>query len=180
MNCINLVVPMNPCPCGYYPDMSRCRCTPYEIRRYLRRVSGPVLDRIDICVEAQPVEFEDVAGYSAGENSIRHEKRIRVESSAMIRERVLAARDRQTKRFGGTGLKFNSDMKAADMERFCSLGDKEKRFMEQMFTAMKLSARGYHRILKVARTIADLEECSEIEENHLAEAISYRQMEVFQ
>ncbi len=175
-----LVGAMNPCPCGYYPDMSRCRCTPYEIRRYLRRVSGPVLDRIDICVEAQPVEFEDIAGYSAGENGIRHEKRIRVESSAMIRERVLAARDRQTKRFDGTGLKFNSDMKAADMERFCSLGDKEKRFMEQMFTAMKLSARGYHRILKVARTIADLEGCSEIEENHLAEAISYRQMEVFQ
>lgn len=176
-----LVGAMNPCPCGYYPDMSRCRCTPYEIRRYLRRVSGPILDRIDICVEAQPVEFSDIAGRpEGGENNIQEEQSVQGESSAKIRERVLAARERQMERFAGTALKFNSDMKAADVERFCSLGAKEQHFMEQMFTAMKLSARGYHRILKVARTIADLEGCSGIGENHLAEAISYRQMEVFQ
>lgn len=162
-----LVGAMNPCPCGYYPDMERCRCTPSEIRRYLRRVSGPILDRIDICVEAQPVEFCDIAGRTAGE------------SSAQIRERVMGARQRQEERFTGTGLRFNADMKAADVERFCRLEDKEKSFMEQMFTTMKLSARGYHRILKVARTIADLEGCAQIEEKHLAEAICYRQMEVF-
>ena len=162
-----LVGAMNPCPCGYYPDMERCRCTPSEIRRYLRRVSGPILDRIDICVEAQPVEFSDIVGRSAEENS------------AQIRKRVMLARQRQAERFEDTGLRFNADMKAADVERFCTLDKKEKRFMEQMFAAMKLSARGYHRILKVARTIADLEGDTRIGENHLAEAICYRQMEVF-
>lgn len=175
-----LVGAMNPCPCGYYPDMSRCRCTPYEIRRYLRRVSGPILDRIDICVEAQPVEFADIAGRSADGGSVHDESRVQIESSAQIREKVMNARHWQTERFAGTGLKFNSDMKAADVEHFCSLGEKERHFMEQMFSAMKLSARGYHRILKVARTIADLEKSEKIGENHLAEAISYRQMEVFQ
>lgn len=167
LNCINFVVPMNPCPCGYYPDMEKCRCTPSEIRRYLRRVSGPILDRIDICVEAQPVEFCDIAGQSTGE------------SSAQVRERVMRARQRQEERFAGTGLRFNADMRAADVERFCKLNEKERDFMEQMFTVMKLSARGYHRILKVARTIADLDGCDQIGEKHLAEAICYRQMEVF-
>lgn len=162
-----LVGAMNPCPCGYYPDMEKCRCTPSEIRRYLRRVSGPILDRIDICVEAQPVEFCDIAGQSTGE------------SSAQVRERVMRARQRQEERFAGTGLRFNADMRAADVERFCKLNEKERDFMEQMFTVMKLSARGYHRILKVARTIADLDGCDQIGEKHLAEAICYRQMEVF-
>ncbi|MCM1121029.1 MAG: YifB family Mg chelatase-like AAA ATPase [Eubacterium sp.] len=163
-----LVGAMNPCPCGYYPDMERCRCTSSEIRRYLKRVSGPILDRIDICVTAQPVEFGDIAGKQTAE------------TSAQIRERVMLARRRQTERFTGTGLRFNADMKAADVSRFCRLGDKERRYMEQMFAVMKLSARGYHRILKVARTIADLEGCDRIREEHLAEAICYRQMEVFQ
>lgn len=161
-----LVGAMNPCPCGYYPDMERCRCTPYEVRRYLRRVSGPILDRIDICVEARPVEFHDIAEGSASE------------SSAQIRERVMRARQIQTARFAGRGLRFNSDMKAADVERYCTLDGKEKLFMERMFTSMQLSARGYHRIIKVARTIADLEGSSRIGEEHLAEAICYRQTEV--
>ena len=162
-----LVGAMNPCPCGYYPDMSRCRCTPYEVRRYLRRVSGPFLDRMDICVQAQPVEFWDIAGHKDSE------------SSAQIREHVMSARQRQNARFQGTGIRFNSDMKAADVERYCRLGDREERFMEKIFTSMQLSVRGYHRIVKVARTIADLEDKPQIEEEHLAEAICYRQMEVF-
>lgn len=162
-----LVGAMNPCPCGYYPDMSRCRCTPYEVRRYLRRVSGPFLDRMDICVQAQPVEFQEIAGRKAAE------------SSAQIREHVMSARQRQNARFQGTGIRFNSDMKAADVERYCRLGSREERFMEKIFTSMQLSARGYHRIVKVARTIADLEDKAQIEEEHLAEAICYRQMEVF-
>ena len=163
-----LVGAMNPCPCGYYPDMERCRCTPYEIRRYLRRVSGPILDRMDICVEAQPVAFQDIAGRKAGE------------SSAQIRGHVMRARRRQAQRFEGTDIRFNSDMKASDVERYCHLGSKEQRFMEKMFTSMQLSARGYHRVVKVARTIADLEESERIGEKHLAEAICYRHMEVFQ
>lgn len=161
-----LVGAMNPCPCGYYPDMERCRCTSYEVRRYLRRVSGPILDRIDICVEARPVEFRDIADRTAAENS------------AQIRERVMCARQMQTARFAGTGLRFNSDMKAADVERYCVLTGREKHFMERMFTSMQLSARGYHKIIKVARTIADLEGNSRITEEHLAEAICYRQTEV--
>lgn len=161
-----LVGAMNPCPCGYYPDMERCRCTPYEIKRYLRRISGPILDRIDICVEAQPVAFDDLAGRNPAE------------SSAQIRERVMRARQLQTERFAGTGLRFNSDMKVADVERYCAVAGKEKRFMERMFMSMQLSARGYHRIMKVARTIADLEGTGQIGEEHLAEAICYRNMEV--
>ncbi|MBD5526498.1 MAG: YifB family Mg chelatase-like AAA ATPase [Lachnospiraceae bacterium] len=163
-----LVGAMNPCPCGYYPDMGRCRCTPSEVRRYLRRVSGPVLDRMDICVQAQPVEFHHIAEPAAGENSDR------------IRARVMRARTIQAERFQDTGLRFNSDMKAGDVERYCKLGGKEQRFMEQMFAAMQLSARGYHKILKVARTIADLAGCERIGEEHLAEAVCYRQTEVLQ
>lgn len=162
-----MVGAMNPCPCGYYPDMERCQCTPYEIRRYLRRVSGPILDRMDICVEARPVEFQDIAGQKKGE------------SSAQIREHVMRARERQAQRFAGTDIRFNSDMKASDVERYCYLGSKEQRFMEKMFTSMQLSARGYHRVIKVAQTIADLEESGQINEKHLAEAICYRHMEVF-
>lgn len=158
-----LVGAMNPCPCGYYPDMGRCRCAPYEVKRYLGRISGPILDRIDICVEAPPLKFQDIAGRPKGENS------------AQIRERVLKARQMQAERFRGTGLRFNADMGAAQVERYCALEKPEKRYMEQMFGVMHLSARGYHRILKVARTAADLEGSGRIREEHLAEAICYRQ-----
>ncbi len=162
-----LVGAMNPCPCGYYPDMNRCRCTPYEIRRYLRRVSGPILDRMDICVEVQPVLFADIVAERS------------VESSAVIRERVMRARQIQADRFAGTGICFNADMNAADVERFCSLGAAERKFMAKIYAAMQLSARGCHRVLKVARTIADLAGTERIGEEHLAEAVCYRNMEVF-
>lgn len=158
-----LVGAMNPCPCGYYPDRERCRCTPYEVKRYLNRVSGPILDRMDICVEALPMAFSDIT-------AVRQE-----ESSSQVRERVMAARKRQEQRFAGTGLHFNADMGAGDVERYCALGETQLHYMERMFSCMGLSARAYHRILKVARTIADLEESDRIEEIHLAEAICYRQ-----
>ncbi len=157
-----LVGAMNPCPCGYYPDMARCRCTPCEVRRYLSRVSGPILDRIDICVEVEPLKFQDIMEKPAGE------------SSAQIRERVLYARKMQAERFQGTNLRFNTDMGTADVEKYCGLGEKERNYMERMFSIMHLSARGCHRILKVARTIADLEGSNGIREEHLAEAICYR------
>lgn len=158
-----LVGAMNPCPCGYYPDMAKCRCTPYEVKRYLGRISGPVLDRMDICVEALPMEFQDLAEHRVQENS------------AQIRERVVAARERQRKRFTGTNIRFNSEMGTGEVERFCLLEKKEKRFMEKMYHNMQLSARSYHKILKVARTIADLAGSEEIQEIHLAEAVCYRQ-----
>lgn len=158
-----LVGAMNPCPCGFYPDRERCRCTPFEVRRYLSRVSGPILDRMDICVEAMPMAFADMM-------SGRRE-----ESSAQVRERVMEARKRQEHRFAGTGLHFNADMGAGDVDRYCVLGEAELRYMERMFSCLQLSARAYHRILKVARTIADLEGSDGIREMHLAEAICYRQ-----
>lgn len=158
-----LVAAMNPCPCGFYPDRERCRCTPFEVRRYLNRVSGPILDRMDICVEAMPMAFSDMT-------SDRQE-----ENSAQVRERVMAARRRQEQRFAGTGLRFNADMGAGDIERFCGLGTAELHYMERMFACLQLSARAYHRILKVARTIADLDGSDRIREMHLAEAICYRQ-----
>lgn len=161
-----LVGAMNPCPCGYYPDMARCRCTPYEVKRYLGRISGPILDRIDICVEAAPLKFQDIAGRPAGEGS------------AQIRERVMRARRMQAKRLAGTRLRFNADMGPADVEKYCVLGTAERKYMERMFDVMHLSARGYHRILKVARTIADLEGCGKIRAEHLSEAICYRQTDI--
>ena len=158
-----LVGAMNPCPCGFYPNRERCRCTPFEVRRYLSRVSGPILDRMDICVEAMPMAFADMT-------SGRRE-----ESSAQVRERVMEARKRQEQRFSGTGLHFNADMGAGDVDRYCVLGEAELRYMERMFSCLQLSARAYHRILKVARTIADLDGSDGIREMHLAEAICYRQ-----
>ena len=158
-----LVGAMNPCPCGHYPDPARCRCTPYEVKRYLGRISGPLLDRMDICVEAQPVEFQDIAEHRAQE------------SSAQIRERVMAARERQRARYEDCTFRFNGDMSAGEVDRFCLLGEREKRFMEKVYGRMRLSARGYHRILRVARTIADLADSEQIKEIHLAEAACYRQ-----
>ena len=159
-----LVGAMNPCPCGYYPDMGKCRCAPYEVRRYLGRISGPILDRIDICVEAAPMKFRDISGRAVGE------------SSARIKERVMGARQMQAQRFAGTQLRFNADMGVAQVEKYCVLGAQEKGYMERMFSAMQLSARGYHRILKVARPRADREQSGGIRKEHLSEAICYRQM----
>ncbi len=160
-----LVGAMNPCPCGYYPNREKCRCSSYEVRRYLNRISGPILDRMDICVEAQPMEFQDLESGKKGE------------SSAQIRRRILQARKRQEERFREDGITFNADMGAGEIGKYCVLGDREKQFMAQMFESLQLSARGYHKILKVARTIADLAGSAQIEEPHLAEAICYRQLD---
>lgn len=158
-----LVCAMNPCPCGYYPDRNKCRCTFHEVRRYLGRISGPILDRMDICVEAQPMDFQDISIHRQEENS------------AVIRERVLAAREIQNARFAGMKARFNGDMGAGEVEKFCQLEENEKRFMAKVYQNLQLSARGYHKILKVARTIADLAGSDRIREIHLAEAVCYRQ-----
>lgn len=157
-----LVCAMNPCPCGYYPDRNRCRCTEPTIQKYMGRVSGPILDRIDLCVELQAV---DITGLNRKKKS---------ESSAEIRSRVMRAREIQTGRFEGTDCRFNADMEGADIERYCQLGRKEQEFMEQMYHSLKLSARAYHRVLKVARTVADLEGEEKLNTQHLLEACFYR------
>lgn len=157
-----LVGALNPCPCGYYPDTNRCNCKPYEIHKYMNRISGPILDRVDICVEAASIGIEELT---------RNEKN---ETSEQIRNRVIKARQRQEYRYRGTSYRFNADVGAKDMKRYCSLGLKEQGLMEEIFKTMNLSARAYHRIIKVARTIADLEESEEIREIHVSEAICYR------
>jgi len=126
------------------------------------KVSGPILDRIDLCVELQPVDVK----------ALRGEKRN--ESSLSIRKRVLLAREKQRERFLGTPYRFNGDIDAADIEKYCPLGKEEEKKLEQLYSSLQLSARAYHRILKVARTIADLGNGEKITVEHLLEAAYYR------
>ncbi len=160
-----LVAAMNPCPCGYYPDRNRCRCTRQQVRSYLNRISGPILDRIDICVEAAPVSFQELQG-NGGQ-----------ESSRQIRERVEKARKIQEERFKGAGIRFNSEMKSEHIRKYCGLKKEDGQFFQDVYRNMNLSARAYTRILKVARTIADLDGQEEIAHGHLCESVSYRSLE---
>lgn len=157
-----LVCAMNPCPCGYYPDRNRCKCTEPQMIRYKGKVSGPIMDRIDLWVELQTVALSEL------QNSMPNE------SSEAIRKRVERARRMQKERFEGTGYRFNADMKVGDLDYFCPLGEGEKKVMEQLYQSLGISARAYHRIKKVARTIADLEGEERIKEVHLLEAAGYR------
>ena len=157
-----LIASMNPCRCGYFPDRSRCTCTNYQIRSYLSRISMPLLDRIDMCVEAQRVSYEELTTHGKGE------------SSAKIRERVMAARTIQQERYRETGFRFNADLDAEAVRRYCELGEDSRKMMERVYESMHLTARSYNRILKTARTIADLEGEPRIRMEHLAEAVSYR------
>ncbi len=158
-----LVGALNPCPCGYYPDRNRCKCTPAEIKRYLGHISGPILDRVDICVEAPRVDIADLEGHKSAN-----------ESSASIRKRVYAARKIQEERFKDSGIRFNSEMSPGDIEKYCQISGKEKAYLENAFCTMGLSARAYHKILRVARTIADIDGAEDIRQIHLMEAVGYR------
>lgn len=160
-----LAAATNPCPCGYYPDKNRCSCNEQQVRRYLGKISRPLLDRIDICVEAAPVSYEDIRGMRGGE------------ASCDIRERIERARQIQKARFKNTPLFFNSEMKQGEIRKYCVLGDEGERFLKKMFGKLGLSARGCSRVLKVARTIADLDGEKDICPHHLAEAVSYRNLE---
>jgi magnesium chelatase family protein len=157
-----LISAMNPCPCGYFPDRNRCRCTENEINRYLGRISGPILDRIDLCTELKSVEMKDMTG-----------KKIGLKTSDMS-EMVEKARKMQERRYKGTKYRFNSELKADDMDEVCRLGKKESLLMEKLYKEFSLSARSYHRILRVSRTIADIEGSEEISTDHLLEAASFR------
>ncbi|MCL2388491.1 MAG: YifB family Mg chelatase-like AAA ATPase [Defluviitaleaceae bacterium] len=159
-----LLAAMNPCPCGYM-GTKRCNCSESEIARYLEKISGPLLDRIDIQVEAIPVEYKDL-----------QITRKPAESSATIKERVENARKRQQKRFqaDAKGIHFNAKMPAALIKKHCKLGNEAQDLLKNVFDTMSLSARAYHKILKIARTIADLSDTENITAAHVAEAISYR------
>ncbi len=160
-----LVAAANPCPCGHFPDRNRCRCSEEQIRRYLGKISKPILDRIDICTEAAPVEFGDLRG----------EKK--EESSGQIRRRVERVRGIQKERFAGRRIRFNSQMNGEDIRRFCGLSKEEEDFFRDVYQKKGMSARAYSKILKVARTIADLDGAEQIGHAHLCEAIGYRSLE---
>ncbi len=163
---IMLVAAMNPCPCGYFGHPTReCTCTPYAIERYLQRISGPLLDRIDLHVEVAPVEYADLSGDADGE------------CSADIRKRVLAARAVQQHRYEGTGIRCNAQLPSAMMRRVCRLAPDADRILRSAFERMSLSARAYDRILKVSRTIADLDGSERIEAQHVSEAVQYRNLD---
>lgn len=159
-----VVAAMNPCKCGYYPDRNRCRCTLAEINQYQGKLSKPLLDRIDLYVEVEGLGYEEISG-----EGLKTEN-----ESERMRNRVIAAGEIQRERYQGLPYRFNSELDAEGVYEFCALDRKEKQLMEKIFHKMKLSARGYHRMLKVARTIADLEGEKQIQEKHLKEAVSYR------
>ena len=161
-----LIAAMNPCPCGYYGDsLKPCTCAHVLVTKYQKRISGPLLDRIDIHVEVPRVDYEKLSGDRVSE------------SSESIRTRVQAARERQLTRFSNNGssdIICNADMRVGEIRQFCRLQEEGQRLMREAMTQLNLSARAYHRILKLARTIADLAGSEEIQSVHLAEALQYR------
>ena len=158
-----LVAALNPCPCGYYGDTERvCTCSLGMIQNYRKRISGPLLDRIDINIEVPRVDYEKLTRTTLGE------------TSATIRRRVESARARQQARFSGTPLTCNADMGPAEIREFCILPPEGQALIRSAMRQMHLSARAYHRVLKVSRTIADLADIDVIQTHHLAEALQYR------
>ena len=159
-----LIASMNPCPCGYHGDpVKECSCSPSLISKYQKRISGPLLDRVDIHVEVPRVPFEKLSNQRLGE------------SSAAVRQRVEMARAVQRERLtGANGLQTNADMGPAELRQFCAVDETCSNLLKAAMRQLQLSARAYHRILKLARTIADLAQAKEIQASHVAEAIQYR------
>ncbi len=158
-----LIGATNPCKCGYYPDRNKCKCSERDIKRYFSHISGPLLDRIDLCIEVSKVDIAQLSGSKKGN-----------ESSSRIRERVEKAHEIQRKRFKSSGLKFNADIEPSRLEEYCFLGEAEKILLEKIYRKMDLTARSYHKLIKVARTIADLDGSEKVCERHITEASAYR------
>lgn len=160
-----LIGAMNPCSCGFFPDREKCRCSLSDVQNYLGRISQPLLDRIDMTVEAIRIEYRDLDGPKEEE------------SSKEIRKRVYRAQEIQRNRYQEESFRFNAFLPANKVQEYCALGKEEKRLMKSAYSMMNLSARAYHKILKVARTIADLDESKYIQTKHLSEAFFYRSLE---
>ena len=161
-----LVAAMNPCPCGYLTDPKHeCRCTPHQIQRYRAKISGPLLDRIDIHVDVPTVPYRDLNAPADAESSER------------IRDRVLAARQRQIERFGGHKTLCNAQLDGRQLKRLCPLDAPSGRLLETAIDRLGLSARAYQRVIKIARTIADLAGSHDIDQDHVSEAIQYRSLD---
>lgn len=161
-----LVASMNPCPCGFYGSKEKeCTCSPQAIQKYMGKISGPLLDRIDIQVEVTPVKYEKLQGTE------------KIETSVKIKERVNKARIIQQNRYKELEIHSNSQLTPNLIKKYCKLGEKEKQILKKAFETLGLSARAHDRILKVARTIADLDEKENIETSHITEAIQYRNLD---
>ena len=156
-----LIAAMNPCPCGYFPDRAKCNCSPRQIGRYTGKISQPILDRIDMMIEVFPVEYEKIRKKEEGE------------SSESIRKKVCRARKLQKKRFENKNILLNSEMGKREVEEFCIFLEDAEEVLHQLFKKNEFSTRRYYRILKLARTIADLDESEKIHKYHLTEAYSY-------
>jgi magnesium chelatase family protein len=163
-----LVASMNPCPCGYFGSQRGCKCSPIQIQRYVGKISGPLMDRIDIHVDVPAVKFNELRGGNGVPAS---------DSSETIRGRVITARERQLRRFNGEGVFSNSAMSSRQIRKFCPLDAESESLLEKAMQRQGLSARAHDRILKVARTIADLAGSDSVESGHLSEAINYRSLD---
>lgn len=159
-----LCAAMNPCPCGYYPDMNRCRCTSGQVTGYLNKLSQPLLDRLDLCADAEQVSFSSLNGKEG-------------ECSAVIRKRVEKVHRIQQERYKKEKIHFNGELQGKKIESYCRTDTQAKLLLEKAFDQMGFSARAYHRILKVARTIADMDGSELIRRQHVGEALSYRAFE---
>lgn len=157
-----LVAAMNPCSCGYYPDLNKCRCDRNSIKRYYNKLSQPLLDRIDMCAEASTVKYKDIVAKSVNE------------SSEEIRDRVIRVHAIQKDRFINESYNYNSDIPSRDIEKYCALGSEEAHFMEDIYDKYALTGRTYYKILRVARTIADMANKERISIMHLRESLMYR------
>lgn len=157
-----LVAATNPCPCGYFPDRNRCTCTEQEIQKYMAKISGPIMDRMDLCCEMSGINIEELQAKTPEEDS------------ETIRERVMGAVHMQAKRYRGSGYRFNSEVLSQDVAKYCVTEPKAEEILAKIYKKMQLSVRAYHRLLKVSRTIADLEQSEQILEKHIKEAAQYR------
>ena len=161
-----LVASMNPCPCGYYgSNLKECTCSAEQISKYINKLSGPLLDRIDIHVEVHPVKYNELTAERPNE------------TSSEIKQRVNKAKKIQLERYSNDAIYSNSQLTTKLIKKYCKLTKDCEKLLERAFNTLNLSARAYERILKLARTIADLDESEEIKINHLAEAIQYRSLD---
>lgn len=161
-----LIASMNPCECGYYgSDLKKCTCNAKSIKRYVGKISGPMLDRIDLHIEVKPVEYEKLAFTNKSE------------TSKEIRDRVNAARNIQLERYKEIGIFCNAELDSSLLEKFCKLDKKSREILQKAFKRFGLSARAHDKILKIGRTIADLDNSEEIQYKHIAEAIQYRALD---
>lgn len=159
------VAAMNPCGCGYYPDRNRCSCTQEQVRRYLQRLSGPLLDRFDLCAQVNDVPGESIQNQKRGKNSRE------------IREEIRKVHEIQRERYRGTDICFNASLGIKTTEKYCKANREGEKLLQKAYEKMNLSMRAYHKILKTARTIADLADSECIEEAHISEAILYRALD---